>query len=257
MSIFFIKSLLSLVMMFLTVFAMFTMFEIFGRSSKKFDTGRLKRIHAISGRLYLLMFIFIAYFCISFIISSKVELSARAAFHSLFAFTILVLFAIKFSIIRVYKEYYNLAKIFGLLIALLTFGMVWTSGGYYFLVTSFGTDVSFDKIMQYKTRGPSAATGSSDKENLIEVEVSQEDIGKGNNLFDSKCRFCHESNSTQTKVGPGLKGVMKNPRLPVSKRPATPENIRMQLIKPFNRMPSFDYLSEDEITDIIAYLNTL
>jgi cytochrome c2 len=69
--------------------------------------------------------------------------------------------------------------------------------------------------------------------------------------------FCHESNTTQTKVGPGLKGVMRNPRLPLSKRPATPENIRMQMKKPFNQMPSFDYLSEDEITDIIAYLNSL
>jgi mono/diheme cytochrome c family protein len=233
------------------------MFEIFGRSSKKYDSGKLKRNHALSGRLYLLLFILIAYFCVSFIISSKVELSARATFHSLFAFTILVLFGIKISIVRVYKEYYNLAKIFGLLIALLTFGMVWTSGGYYFLVTSFGTDVSFDKIMQYKSKGLSAKAGRSYKEGLILVKTDRKSIDRGKILFDEKCIFCHEPNTTQTKVGPGLKGVMNNQRLPVSKRPATPENIRIQLIKPFNRMPSFDYLSEEEITDIIAFLNTL
>jgi hypothetical protein len=54
-----------------------------------------------------------------------------------------------------------------------------------------------------------------------------------------------------------LKGILKNPELPLSRRPATPDNIRDQLRKPFGRMPSFDYLREEEVDDIIAYLITL
>jgi hypothetical protein len=75
--------------------------------------------------------------------------------------------------------------------------------------------------------------------------------------IDTKCSFCHDAYSTNTIVGPGLKGVLKNPSLPVGGRPATPENIRKQLRQPFNRMPSFEYLSEKEVGDILAFLNTI
>jgi cytochrome c1 len=43
----------------------------------------------------------------------------------------------------------------------------------------------------------------------------------------------------------------------VSHYPATPENIVSQLMKPFGQMPSFDYLSDEEIEDLLAFLNTL
>jgi mono/diheme cytochrome c family protein len=82
-------------------------------------------------------------------------------------------------------------------------------------------------------------------------------IERGQKLFDSKCSFCHNANNTDTIVGPGLKDVLKNPRLPVSKRPSTPENIRRQLKKPVSRMPSFEFLTEEEVKDIISFLSTL
>ncbi len=91
----------------------------------------------------------------------------------------------------------------------------------------------------------------------ITVKTDPESIGKGKNLFDAKCSFCHNPHSTETIVGPGLKGILKNPDLPVSKKPATPQNIANQIRKPYSDMPSFSYLSEDEVLDIIAFLNTL
>lgn len=54
-----------------------------------------------------------------------------------------------------------------------------------------------------------------------------------------------------------LKGILKKPRLPVSKKPATPENIANQLKKPYRRMPSFSYLADEQISNIIDFLNTL
>ncbi|MBI5098771.1 MAG: cytochrome c [Nitrospirae bacterium] len=89
------------------------------------------------------------------------------------------------------------------------------------------------------------------------IKTDTESIGRGKNLFDAKCKFCHNAYNTGTLVGPGLKGILKNTVLPVSKQPATPENIRRQLRQPFSRMPSFEYLSEEEAEDIIAFLNTL
>jgi cytochrome c2 len=89
------------------------------------------------------------------------------------------------------------------------------------------------------------------------VKTDPESIGRGKNLYDEKCKFCHNAYSTEEIVGPGLKAILKRPKLPVSKRPATPENIIRQLKHPFNRMPSFEYLKDEEIEDIIAFLNTL
>jgi mono/diheme cytochrome c family protein len=229
-------------MVLLALFAILTMFEVFGREEKKFSIKRLKILHRINGIVYFLIFIVISYLCLNFIVTSKVELSPRGTLHSILALTILVLFGLKIAIIKIYRSYYPKVQTIGLLIALITFGMFGTSGGYYLLATNFGES---EKSEQKKTGTEKV------------IQITPESIERGKNLFDSKCIFCHDAYSSRTIVGPGLKGVLKNPNLPVSKRPSTPENIEQQLKEPFDKMPSFEYLSEKEIRDIIAFLSTL
>jgi mono/diheme cytochrome c family protein len=89
------------------------------------------------------------------------------------------------------------------------------------------------------------------------VRTGAESIERGKILFDSQCAFCHATGSTETIVGPGLKGILKKPQLPASKKPSTPGNIVIQLKQPYRDMPLFSHLSEDDVLDIIAYLNTL
>lgn len=91
----------------------------------------------------------------------------------------------------------------------------------------------------------------------VNLRTDAESINKGRELFTSKCAFCHDPNSTNTIVGPGLKGILRRDKLPMSKRPATPENVVRQLKAPYKDMPSFSYLSAEEIEEIIAYLNTI
>jgi mono/diheme cytochrome c family protein len=98
---------------------------------------------------------------------------------------------------------------------------------------------------------------SSSRENNITVIKDHESVARGMVLFKAKCGFCHNAYNTETIVGPGLKSILSNPELPASRRPATPENIRGQLKRPFGKMPSFDYLSEGEVEDIMAFLSTL
>jgi cytochrome c2 len=83
------------------------------------------------------------------------------------------------------------------------------------------------------------------------------DIEKGENLFISKCAFCHHTDKKDQKVGPGLKGIFKGKELPASKKPVTRENIRNQIKSPFANMPAFPDLSEQDIRDIIEYLRVL
>jgi cytochrome c2 len=257
-SIFFLKSLLSVVVVVVTaLLAMFTAFEVFGRSKQRFDSGKFMKIHKIIGIFYFLVFFFIAYFCLDFIMMSKAELSARSTFHGICALSILILMGLKIVFIRIYRNFYGYAKLIGILISVLTFLMVGISGGYYMVVTNFGSDQSFDKILKYKKLAYQEEMQRIAEERRYNVTTEPESIKRGETIFAAKCSICHDAYSTATKVGPGLKGVLKNPELPVSRRPARPENIIRQLRQPFNRMPSFGYLTEEEVADIIAFLNTL
>ncbi len=154
-------------------------------------------------------------------------------------------------ITRAYKQFYHHVNIYVLLIALITLGIAVS----YAVVSRLGIDTSFDKIEQYKHWAAAQKKGGAPEERAITARP--ESINSGGNIFKEKCSFCHDPNSTETIVGPGLKGILKNPELPLSRRPATPENIRNQLRKPFGRMPSFDYLTKEEVDDVIAFLNTL
>jgi len=249
MPIFLIKSFLSLVLLLLTLLAMFTMFEVLGRTEKRFNVSTLIRIHRLNGKIYFALYLIIAYFCLDFILETKADLSPRATFHGLFALAVIVLLLLKVSFVRIYRQFYGYVKIIGILIALLTFGMIGTSGGYYLLITKFGTDILFNKVIEEKKEAQEGAR--------IVVKTDPENIKNGKELYESKCFSCHDPHSTKTIVGPGHKGILKNLLLPVSKKPATPENIAHQLKNPYKDMPSFAYLSDDDVLNIIAFLNTL
>jgi cytochrome c len=84
------------------------------------------------------------------------------------------------------------------------------------------------------------------------------DAAKGKDTFSSNCEVCHNTDSTETKVGPGLKGVFKKASLN-NKKKVTDANV-MELINKGSPlgMPSFeDQLSDQERADVMAYLKTL
>ncbi len=81
----------------------------------------------------------------------------------------------------------------------------------------------------------------------------------GARLFQQKgCTQCHFTESDKTKVGPGLKGLFGREKLPESRRPVTSENVRRQLVDPYEDMPVFkDDLTEAERESLIEYMKTL
>ena len=83
------------------------------------------------------------------------------------------------------------------------------------------------------------------------------DAKKGGTLFAQQCLTCHNANSNEKKLGPGLKGLFKMTKLPNGKK-NTEQNIRAQIDSGGNGMPPFkDMLSDQERDDLIAYLKTL
>jgi hypothetical protein len=132
-----IKSILSILMIAIALVQMFIMFELFGRDPVRFNAGTLKRIHRINGIVFILLYFFIAYFCLGYIIATKAEPSPRVTFHAVFALSVIILLFLKISFIRFYRPFFEKVLTLGPVVALLSFVMMATSGGYYFLVTLF------------------------------------------------------------------------------------------------------------------------
>ena len=95
------------------------------------------------------------------------------------------------------------------------------------------------------------------KKGKEQVEAENKLVVKGEELFRKNCLLCHSTDSTEIKIGPGLKGIMDGDLLPVSRRPADEKNVREQITDPFKNMPAFKELGPEEIDALIAYMKTL
>lgn len=82
------------------------------------------------------------------------------------------------------------------------------------------------------------------------------DAEKGKEVFQ-QCGVCHNADSTEKKMGPGLKGLFQNEKMNNGKKP-TEANVREKIDEGGNGMPSYkEMLSDEEKNDVIAYLKTL
>ena len=79
----------------------------------------------------------------------------------------------------------------------------------------------------------------------------------GEQLFKQNCSACHLTDSTDTKVGPGLKGIFAQAKFPVSGRPVSDDNFRQILKIPVSKMPPFGHLTDEQVNALLNYLKTL
>ena len=86
---------------------------------------------------------------------------------------------------------------------------------------------------------------------------SKGDAEKGKEVFETaQCLLCHNTDSTEKKIGPGLKGI-KDGKLP-SGKDATYENVLENINNGGGGMPAFEkVLSDEEKANVIAYVLTL
>ena len=232
---FYAKSIVAIFFLAAGLIAVICMLTLMGRAERKISATFLRRLHKGAGAVFAVMFLVISYFCLHYVKMLGEGLSVRAVFHGVLALALLIVLALKLSIVQFYKQFLRYVPGLGLTVFALAFVVFCTSAGYFFLVTGETTEA---------------------EEPTSEVSVSA-DAQRGQTLFDSKCIFCHYADRTDSKMGPGLKGVLKGEKLPYSGRPANSENIKQQLRDPISAMPSFASLSEQEIAHILAYLKTL
>lgn len=90
-----------------------------------------------------------------------------------------------------------------------------------------------------------------------ETEAQRVDsIEMGKALFQSACSDCHYKDSTETKMGPGLKDLFKRDKLPASGKKVTEDNVLNQLNDPYKNMPSFKDAASAKKQGVIEYLKT-
>ena len=166
------------------------------------------------------------------------NLSTRAIFHGVLALFLFAVLLIKILIVQFYKQLIRFAPALGITVFCSSFVVFSLSGGYYFLRT-----------LCVK---PEPVGTSSPISPLIQGNAE-----RGASLFRKHCSSCHFTASEERNIGPGLKGLLKKGKLPQSGREATIENIKQQLLRPILTMPSFAKLPEQDLSDLLAFLETL
>ena len=82
------------------------------------------------------------------------------------------------------------------------------------------------------------------------------DATKGKEVFE-QCSGCHNADSDEKKMGPGLKGLFQKEKMVNGKKP-TYETVLEQVNEGGNGMPGYkELLSDQEKHDLMAYLKTL
>ena len=83
------------------------------------------------------------------------------------------------------------------------------------------------------------------------------DAAKGKDVFE-QCAVCHNADSTEKKMGPGLKGMFKKAKMDSTGKPVNDANVMGKINEGGNGMPAYkDMLTDDEKANLLAYLKTL
>lgn len=82
-------------------------------------------------------------------------------------------------------------------------------------------------------------------------------IEQGAAFFAQNCSMCHYNDRADTRIGPGLKDLFKKDKLPISGKPVTEDSVKSQIKTPFDKMPPFTDITEEELVSLIEYLKTL
>lgn len=238
MSFFLVKSILASALMVSALGAALSMLSVMGRAEKKMNPLVLRKIHKISGRLFLILLLPLLVLGMGHWARLGDQASLRAVSHAVLAWGLIIAALLKVAIARFYKQFLRLVPSMGMLVFCLAFVVFMISAGFFFVRTL------------------RAAEASSGKLEIATAEIVG-NARQGALLFNAKCASCHLADSEDKKIGPGLKDLLRKEKLPHSGHPATVENVKRVLIRPILTMPSFANLTDQEIANLIAYLKTL
>jgi competence protein ComEA len=128
-----------------------------------------------------------------------------------------------------------------------------------------GSDEDFTEIVNYlaanlpaHAAAKTAATPDAGSSPAQSSATASDAAGRGNAIFAEKCGACHNADSSEKKVGPGLKGFYARGTYTSDGSKVTDESLLKLIQAGKGMMPPFkDALTPAKIDDLIAYLKTL
>jgi mono/diheme cytochrome c family protein len=243
-SLFQVKSVLAALLIVAAVVAATTMLSLMGRSKRRVRPEKLRAAHRAAGYLFAVLVVVLAVLGVRYLASVGDQLSIRAVLHWVLALFLIVVLALKIGIVRFYSGLAKFAPALGMIVFTLALVVAGVSAGF-FVVAGEGRK----PIVQGAAGGGKA---------LAPEAVDQQTIARGAALFTEHCASCHNTNSEEWKIGPGLRGVLVREALVSTGMPATRESVTSQIVAPVGSMPAFgSVLTEREILDVVTYLGTL
>ncbi len=82
-------------------------------------------------------------------------------------------------------------------------------------------------------------------------------VSRGESVYKSHCAICHFAASTETKIGPGLRGLPKRAKFADGTRNDNQSLVKLIQNGGKNMPPLREDLSDAQLRDLLAYLRTL
>ena len=238
MPLFLLKSIIAIFFLGTALTAALAMLTLMGKMERKTGPETLRKIHKRAGFVFGFLLLVLSIICIIYLGKAGDQISLRAVLHTYLALFLLAIFTLKIIIVRFFRQFLKIVPTLGMTVLVLAVVIFLGSAGYFFLRSA---------AIEPQPAAPSPKPASP-------VQDSAEN---GALIFQNQCAACHFTDKEDRKSGPGLKGILIKERLPVSGRPASPENILKQLNSPYLAMPSFPSLVGKDAADLLAYLKTL
>jgi mono/diheme cytochrome c family protein len=239
------KSLIALLVMVAGVTALTSMLTLMGRSDARLGGPALRAIHRAAGYAFAVLVAVATVMGLRHLGFVADALPLRGVVHWVLATLLVVVLGLKVVISRFFKQLLKLAPALGLTVFSLAFVVVVVSA-VFFLITGgvVGAWAPAVEVLTSQTQ-PVEASGLPD-------------VALGEALFARHCSHCHYADRGDSKIGPGLAGLLSRGTLSSTGMPATVESVRAQILDPVGAMPSFAArLSDEELRDLLAYVATL
>jgi mono/diheme cytochrome c family protein len=238
MSEYLLKSLIATALVAVGSVAFLSMMALMGRAERKGDPGQLRKVHRVSGWLFVLVLVPLVFMGLDFLSEMGDALTLRGVIHVVLAFSFLAVLLLKLSIVRLYKQFLRFAPPLGMTVFLLAVVLFLITAGFTFLRNA--------------TPGPEDEGEFSVASAAVPARPDE-----GRAIFRENCASCHSIEGEEGGIGPDLKGLLRREGLPASGKPPLPANIIQQIRRPLGKMPAFPGLSDREIADLLAYFINL
>ncbi len=253
MSFFAIKTTLAVLLVAAGLTAAISMLTLVGKPQKRMSVSTLMKLHRTAGYVFVGLLVVLAVMGVRYLAAAGDNLALRGVLHWTLAVALILILALKLAIVRTFKQFVKFAPILGMTVITMALLVAAISAGFFAITRR---EAPAAEGGRRHTEAVQPATEAA----LLAGEVAQVagDPKSGETLFASNCSNCHNSDSTESKIGPGLAGLFERAELPSSGKPVTRENVRAQIVTPVGNMPSFQsYISDEGLTDLLAYIETL